>query len=256
MPKPTFLNHEHSLLTCMVQAGTAERIKELISLSIPKGAEAFGMQFSTLRPDSRNPGTYRELFSYASPYPVYVTNYRNHDNRGKSDEMLAGELIELAECGAALCDVMGDYFDPCEDELTMNDEAVRKQMKLIDTLHSKGAEVLMSCHVQKFLSAERVLEMAFEQQKRGADICKIVMKTSSMEEQIEYLRIVNLLKENLKIPFLFLTGGVCRIARRLGGTLGNCMTLCVYEHDEYATPVQPLLDEMKVIRDYMEDKRK
>ena len=107
-------------------------------------------------------------------------------------------------------------------------------MKLIDTIHSRGADVLMSCHVQKFLPAERVLEMAFEQQKRGADICKIVMKTSCMEEQIEYLRIVNLLKENLKIPFLFLTGGVCHIARRLGGSLGNCMTLCVYEHDEYA----------------------
>ena len=256
MAKPTFLNHEHSLLTCMVQARTPERIRELISLSIPEGAEAFGMQFSTLAGESRNSRGYRELFSFAAPYPVYVTNYRNHDNRGKSDETLAAELIELAECGASLCDVMGDYFDPCEDELTMNEEAVKKQMKLIDTLHEKGAEVLMSSHMQKFLPAERVLEMAFEQKKRGADICKIVVKASDMEQQIEYLRIVNLLKKELGIPFLFLTGGECHIARRLGGSLGNCMTLCVYEHDAYATAVQPLLREMKIIRDYMEGKKK
>ena len=34
-----FLNCESPLLTCMVQARTPERIKELIDLSIPEGAE-------------------------------------------------------------------------------------------------------------------------------------------------------------------------------------------------------------------------
>ena len=76
-----------------------------------------------------------------------------------------------------------------------------------------------------------------------------------MEEQIENLRITNLLKEQLKIPFLYLAGGECyHISRRLGGTLGNCMTLCVAEHDELSTKGQPLLKEMKVIRNYMEEK--
>jgi 3-dehydroquinate dehydratase len=178
-----------------------------------------------------------------------VTNYRNRiSNVGKSDDVLAAELVELAECGATLCDVMGDYFDHCEGELTMNEEAVKKQMKLIDELHKRGAEVLMSSHVLKFTPAERVLEIALEHKRRGADICKIVTGADNMAQQIENLRIINLLKENLKIPFLFLAGGECHIMRRIGATLGSCMSLCVHEYDKHATKTQPLLCDMKKIR--------
>ena len=252
MKKKSFLNQERPLLTCMVQAPTIERIKELITLSRKEGAEAFGMQFSSLVPQSRNPESFRDLFSFAE-LPVYVTNYRNRGNQGKSDETLAEELLEMADCGATLCDVMGDYFDPCVGELTRNETAIQKQMKLIDELHNRGAEVLMSSHVHQVMTAEQVLEIALEHERRGADICKIVAKATTMEEQIENLRILCLLKENMKTPFLFLSGGVCHLARRLGGTLGNCVTLCVYEYDEHATKAQPLLRDMKNIRDYMEE---
>ena len=135
--------------------------------------------------------------------------------------------------------------------LTMNEEAVQKQMKLIDELHKRGAEVLMSSHVLKFTPAERVLEIALEHQRRGADICKIVTGAENMEEQIENLRIINMLKEKLEIPFLFLCGGECRIVRRIGGLLGCCMYLCVREYDEYATKSQPLLHDIKIIRDIL-----
>ena len=233
----------------MVQADNPERIKELIALSSPEGAEAFGMQFCRMKAQYRNKDTYKELFGLASPYPVYVTNYRDGENKGKSDEVLASELLELAECGATLCDVMGDLFDRTEGELTMNEDAIKKQMKLIDELHEKGAEVLMSSHVLKYTPAERVLEIALEHQRRGADICKIVTRADNMEQQIENLRIINLLKENLSIPFLFLCGGECRILRRIGAKVGSCMTLCVYEHDALATPAQPLLRDVKVIKE-------
>ena len=249
MKKPTFLNAEQPLLTCMVQADNPARIKELIDLSLPEGAEAFGMQFCRMKPEYRTGETYKELFKYTGGKPVYVTNYRGGLNEEKDDEEIARELLELAECGATLCDVMGDYFDRCEGELTMNETAVQKQMALIDKLHERGAEVLMSSHVLKFTPAERVLEIALEHQRRGADICKIVTGAENMEQQIENLRIIGLLKENLKIPFLFLTGGECRIVRRIGGALGCCMYLCVYEYDGLATPAQPLLRDVKIIRD-------
>ncbi len=255
MSKRTFLNCEKPLLVCMVQADNPARIKELIDRSLPEGAEAFGMQFCKMKEEYRNESTYRELFAYTDK-PIYVTNYRRHgENAGKSDDVLAAGLLELAACGATLCDVMGDFFDPCEGELTMNEEAIQKQMALIDALHEKGVEVLMSSHVLKFTPAERVLEIALEHQKRGADICKIVTGAENMAQQIENLRILNLLKENLKIPFLFLTGGECHISRRLGGTLGNCMSLCVHEYDELATPSQPLLPDMKILRDLLEEKQ-
>ena len=244
MKKGTFLTYEKPLITCMVQAETPERIKELITLS--DGAEAFGMQFCRLAPEYRKKEVYRELFEYAKT-PTYVTNYRYGYNEGKNDKELAEGILTLAECGATLCDVMGDIFDKQADELARDTSAIDKQMKLIDELHARGAEVLMSSHVFKFTPVERVLEIALEHQRRGADICKIVTGADTMEEQIENLRIIDMLKQRLDIPFLFLSVGESHILRRIGSSLGNCMTLCVYEHDALATKAQPLLRDIKLL---------
>lgn len=233
----------------MVQARTPERVEELMRLSLADGAEAYGMQFCRMLREYRRPEIYKRLFDAAGDLPVYVTNYRDGENGGKDDETLGRELIELAGCGATLCDVMGDMFCVHEDQLTMDEVAVEKQMKLIEDIHRAGAEVLMSSHVLRFISAERVLEIALEQQRRGADICKIVVGADSMEQQIENLRIAGLLKERLSIPFLFLSGGESRILRRFGGELGCCMYLCVHEHDDLATSAQPLISCVKEIRD-------
>ncbi|MBQ3123870.1 MAG: type I 3-dehydroquinate dehydratase [Clostridia bacterium] len=248
--KRTFLNHEKALLTTMVQADNPARIKELIDKSVPEGAEAFGMQFEKMKPEHRKSEVYKELFTYTDK-PIYVTNYLTFENENKTYDELAEEMLELAECGATLCDIMGDYYDKQPDELAKDEGAIKKQMELIEKLHKKGVEVLLSSHVLKFIPAERVLEIAKEHERRGADICKIVTGADTMEEQIENLRIVNLLKENLNIPFLFLSSGECQILRRIGGELGCSMYLCVHEHDEFATDVQPLLKNVKAIRDNM-----
>lgn len=247
----TFFGNEKAVLTVMVQAHTPERIKELIDKSIPDGAEAFGMQFEQLEDEYKTKEVYRGLFSYAEGRPTYATNYRNGRNAGKTDDELAREMLAIAESGADLCDIMGDCFDRQPDEVATDKRAIEKQMRLIEEIHKKGARVLMSSHIHKFTPAERVLEIAAEHQRRGADISKIVVKAENTKEQIENLRIINLLKEKLEIPFLLLCGGECGILRRIGGELGCCMYLCVCEHDELATPVQPLLKSVKAIRDNM-----
>ena len=249
--KETFLEHGKALLTVMVQADNPGRINELIDRSVPEGAEAFGMQFEQMKSEYRTKEVYRDLFSYAGDKPVYATNYRGGHNVGKTDDTLAEEMLEIADCGAALCDIMGDYFDRQPDELAVDQTAIERQKSLIKKLHDKGAQVLMSSHVLKFIPAERVLEIAWEHQRRGADICKIVTGAENMEQQLENLKIINMLKENLKIPFLFLCGGECGILRRIGGELGCCMYLCVHEYDALATPQQPLLKKIKAIRDNM-----
>ncbi len=220
---------------------------ELMDLSLADGADGYGMQFEQLLPEYKTPGICKALFAHANGLPVYVTNYRSAFNEGKSDEVLAQELVKLAEYGATLCDVMGDIFDRTEGELTMDPEAVKQQMRLIDDLHARGAEVLMSSHIYTFTPAERVLEIALEHQRCGADISKIVTGASTMAEQMENLRIITRLKETLEIPFLFLAGGECRILRYIGGAVGNVMHLGVHEHDALATPVQPLLSDISEI---------
>lgn len=251
MNKRTFFDNEKATLTCMVQGDNPDRIKELMRKSIPQGAETFGIQFEQMNSEYRNAEVYKELFACAEDKPTYVTNYRYNKNEGKSDEQLADELLELADCGADLCDMMGDYFDKQSREMTYNETAVVKQKDLIDKLHKRGARVLISSHIMKFIPADEVLKIALAHQSRGADISKIVVGAENTEQQIENLRIINLLKEKLSIPFLFLSGGECKILRRIGGELGCCMYLCVCEYDDFATPQQPLLRKLKAIRDNM-----
>ena len=241
----TFLNQSKPMLTVMLQCETPEVAIGRIRNANCLGAEAYGLQAETLKPEYQNPATYEKIFSEGKGRPFYVTYYRN----GKTDEELAEGLVTLAESGAALCDVMGDMFCKHPEQLTDDDAAIQKQMQLVEKLHEKGAEVLMSSHILKFTPAERVLEVALEQKRRGADIIKIVTAADTMEQQIENLRITNLLKRELGAPFLFLSGGECSLHRRLGIKLGCCMALCVYEHDALSTPPQPLLTTMKTVRD-------
>ncbi len=244
-----FLNQNRPLLTVMLECQTPEVVMGRIRNANVLGADAYGLQIESLMPEYHTPEVYEKLFAEMKGRPSYVTNYRSKSNTGLTDDQLAEGLITLAESGATLIDVMGDYFCRCPGELTDNKEAIEKQMKLIDELHSKGAEVLMSSHIQKFTPAERVLEVALEQKRRGADIIKIVTGAETMEQQIENLRITDLLKRELGAPFLFLSSGVCSLHRRLGIELGCCMALCVYEHDALSTPLQPLLSIMKTITD-------
>ncbi len=245
----SFLNNETPLLTVMLQCETPETAIGRIRNANCLGADAYGLQVESLKPEYHNPDTYKKLFLEMKGKPCYVTNYRGANNSGKSDDELAKGLVTLASSGATLCDVMGDMFCKHPEELTDNEEAIKKQMELISKLHDMGAQVLMSSHLYKFAPAKRVLEIAFEQKRRGADIIKIVTAADDMEQQIENLRITNLLKQELGAPFLFLSGGECTLHRRLGIKLGCCMALCVYEHDALSTAAQPLLQNMKIIRD-------
>ena len=249
--RPSFSKCTKPPFTAMIQTRTLEQAIAGITRARADGAEAIGLQICRWEPEYHTEVCYRQALQAAGDLPVYVTNYRYDRNEGRSDENLAEGLVELAHCGAALCDVMGDLYAPCADQLTMDPEAIAGQQRLIARIHEAGAQVLISSHVMNFTPAERVVEMALEQQRRGADVVKIVTGAETMEEQLENLRITQLLKTTLSVPFLFLTGGECKLHRRLGPSLGCCMYLCVLEHDELATPTQPRMDELQTLRPYL-----
>lgn len=250
--KKTFLKNQLPMLTVMLQCETPETAIGRIRNANSLGADAYGLQVESLKPEYQNSDTYKRIFAEMQNKPCYVTYYRHSSNLRKSDEELSQGLIELAESGATLIDVMGDLFCKHPEELTEDTTAINKQIELIEKIHSLGSQVIMSSHILKFTPAERVLEVALEQKRRGADIIKIVTGAESMEQQIENLRITTLLKEKLGAPFLFLSGGECSLHRRLGIKLGCCMSLCVYEHDALSTATQPLLKHMKTIRDFLD----
>ena len=247
--KKSFLNSATPFVTEMVQAPTAGQAEIKIRNAIADGATAIGFQMSFLEKQYRTEETLTSIFSAAEDKPVYFTNYRSGLNEGTSDEDLTDGLLFGLKCGATLVDVMGDTFDPSPEELTTNENAIAKQMKLIESIHKKGGEVLMSSHVYEFRNAERVIKIALEQQRRGADIVKIVTGAQTQEEELKNLEICRLLKQELKVPFLFLSGGkYSYLHRTVGPALGVCMWLCFREYDEFTYPGPPLLSNVLKIK--------
>lgn len=233
----------------MILEKNREKLLYYMDRAIKNGADALGIQFCYLDKELHTEKGIKDILSAARGLPTYVTYYRSHENAGKSEDEIGEGIVRLAKCGATLCDVIGDLYQcGAPDQMANDEKAIKKQMDLIARIHEEGAEVLVSAHVHKFTSAERVLEIAFEQKRRGADVCKIVTGATGPEEEVENLRITALLKKELDIPFLYLSGGDCKLLRRVGPMLGSCMWLCVDERNENSAPLQPDLSQIQAIR--------
>ncbi len=252
--KRSFVNYEKPLIVAMIKhMDSPESIIKEVEGAIHAGAEGFGFQCDNLARRYHNEEDLHRIFSAMGDKPIYATNYKLNQNAELSYNELASELLSLCDKGVTLIDVMGDIFCKTEDELTFDEEAVKRQRELVDQIHAKGCEVLMSSHVNKFLTEERVLEIALEHQKRGADVSKIVVHANTLEEQIEVMHITEAVSRRLDIKFLLLCGGeCCTMHRRLGLLLGNCMSLCMLEAPEGITrTTQPLIHEQIMYRDQL-----
>lgn len=250
--RKTFLTYEKPLLTAMVQAQTPQECKDIILNSIWDGAEAFGIQLENLKKEYRKPEILADIFASCEGKPIYVTSYRKSNSAGATDEECAKLLLMASECGATLCDIMGDYFHPEPHELTMDPEAVNKQKALIEELHKRGSEVLMSTHIHAFYPEEKVMEIAEAQRERGADVIKIVNYAETEDQLMENLNIVYHMKKTLDRKFLYLANGpYSRLLRQIGPKLGVCMYLCVQSYGPLNSREQPLLRNLKTMRDSM-----
>ncbi len=251
--KPTFLGQNRPLITGMVLNDTPDGMRYRIKNSTYAGADALGIQLCRLKKEYKTDENLKAVFSACGGRPIYVTNYRGSQNEGMTDEECMDGIKQAIRCGATLADIMGDTFDPSPMEITYNAAAIEKQKKLINEIHEMGGQVLMSSHIYTFTPAEKVLEIALEHQKRGADIAKIVAGANSDEELIENLRITTLLKKELNIPFLFLSSGThTKLHRMIGPQLGCFTYLAVFEHDENAVPTQPTIAAAKAVRDHLD----
>ena len=251
--KPTFLGHDRPLLTVMIQQPDPELCICTMRNAISEGADAFGIQLCNFPPEHRTEETYRDIFRYAEDLPIYVTNYRTKYSAALTDEERAEDLLLALKAGATLCDVMGDFFGPAPLEISRDAKVIDRQKQLIERIHRLGGEVLMSSHTGCYLPPEQVMEIAKAQEERGADIVKIVTMANSDEEVIENLRASVMMKQELKVPFLFLAGGShCKLQRAVGPMFGSVMYLCVQQYTPRDTREQPLLRAVRAVRDNMD----
>ena len=250
--KPSFKNADRPLLCAMVQSETVDEAIAIIANSEYDGAESYGIQLENLRRDQRTEDNLKRLFAACKNRPIYVTCYRNSHSTGMTDDECAEYMLLAAKCGATLIDVMGDLYCPDPIEITYNTEAVIKQERLIKKLHDLGAEVLISSHFHKFIDEEGVVKIAKEQERRGADICKMVSFATTEDELVADLKICHRLKKELNSKFLFLANGAhCKLLRQIGPMLGVCMWLCVQRYRPINSKEQPQLRAMREMRSNM-----
>ena len=222
----SFLVENRPTLTAMLKSTTVANLLNEIEEIHEQGPDAFGFQMEIVVPEDRTEQNLKKIISAMKDKPCYITNYVRCNKMEHTDEELTEELYMAIECGAKLIDIRGDLFDRHPIEFTTDERAVEKQMKVIEKIHSMGAEVLMSSHVLKYVPYEKVWEIALAQKMRGADVAKIVTEANSEEELNDNLKTSVLLKENLGIPSLFLCNGThCKKHRILGPVLGSDMFL-------------------------------
>lgn len=247
----TFLKYDKPLITAMIQCSTAEECIAKIKASAADGADAFGVQLCKLKREQRTKKNLTEIFSACGDKPIYVTSYRHAESTGYSDDDCAELLLSALECGATLCDVMGDLFDRSPHyELTTDEKAVKKQKELIEEIHRRGGEVLMSSHTFKSLSVEENLMIAKAHAERGADIIKIVNTAKTVDELPVYVEAIQKILHMTDKKLLMLVSGPGQLIRYIGPSIGVCMYLCVQSRGPLDNPPeQPLVKQIKAVRD-------
>lgn len=235
----SFLNSEKPILTGMVTETTVEENLKKIESYKTQGAEAFCFQFERLIPADKAPERLKILFDAMDGYPIYATNYMRGNSEADtiSWETIEDQLILLHELGATILDIPADMYHPSDMELATDKDAIERQKAFISKLHERGAEVLMSAHVLRFIPKETAYAIALAQKERGADIAKIVTKADTDEELIENFEISLMMKKQLGIKYLFLCGGEkCRTHRLLGPVFGSAIYLVRTNEDNDIQP--------------------
>ena len=252
-----FLKNDRPIITVLLSSVEDTALLKEISDSINQGTDAFGLQLERLKPELRTEINLKRYFTAMQNKPVYVTCYQRGDVIDETDKERANLLLKALDWGADLADIRGDFFCACEGEMTYDKEAIEKQRDLIRIIHEKGKEVLISSHIIYnnkfcFLKKEKVLEIALEQERRGADIAKIVTNADTEEELLENFEAITLLKKAVKIPVLFLCNGEKCLRHRFAGGLIYEPIVFVKEKS-YCTvespqqPIEKMVDLFKMV---------
>jgi len=249
--KRTFLNKPYPMVTALMAGQTPQELIAESRNAESDGADGIAIELYDLKPEFRNAESLRRIVD-AVNLPFMFIFYRNDLWGGANDDQRQELLLAAAGAGAAMIDVMGDLYDPSPMEITRNPAAIEKQKRLIDAIHAKGAEVVISSHTRRPLTTEQVIEHMQEVEKRGSDVVKIVTAVDTEEELTEAFRTTMALRHALKKPFIHLCGGkFSRPHRFLGPALGVSILFAVTRYEpRYGLP-QPTIKAVRAVLDNM-----
>ena len=248
MPKPFFHQGRRTHISAILGAATEDEVICKYRAAEADGADSVALELRYLDPKFRNTDSLKRIIQ-ATPLPTMAVFYRNDCFKELcDDEPRQTLMLQAADAGAAVIDVMGDLYSPAPDGNTRDPEAIAKQKKLIGEIHARGALALISSHPVRFMTAEEVLAQLQSFAERGADIVKIVTRANTPEEYLETLRGTVLAHQNLKVPFIHISSGSFgRLHRMHGLALGVAVTFAVHEYYSDAQFFQPTIRDFRQV---------
>ncbi len=211
-----------------------------------------------------------KMIMKASKLPVLALNYNvtaDRQNAGFSEEERAELFLRAVDAGAQGIDMQGYTFDAKSftgffgddrysftkgnpREIVTDEAIIGKQCELIEKVHAKGAEVLLSCHPEIPMNAEQVVELALFLEKRNPDIIKIVTPAKTEDDLYESFLAMKLLKREVKTKVSYHTSGRAgSLSRIINPMLGSHMIFCVDRYNERSIMEQLDLRTVKTIVD-------
>jgi 3-dehydroquinate dehydratase len=247
--KFSFLNKPYPVITGIMAGQTPQELIAESKHAEFEGANGIAIDISDLKPEFRNHESLKGIIDSVN-LPFMFFFYRNDKWENRDDETRQEVLLTAAGAGAAMIDVMGDLYDPSPREMTYKEEAIDKQKRLIDKIHAKGADVVISCHMDCFRTTEQVVEQMKALELRGPDVVKLVHYVNTDEELAEAFKTTMTLKRELKLPFIHLcNGSFSRPHRFFGPALGTSIFFAVPRYEPRYNMGQPTVKAMKAVLD-------
>ena len=231
------------------------------------GADMIDLHLSCLEKDDVE--TLRRIVC-SSKLPILALNYNrtvHWRDCGLTEEERIDSFLRAVEAGVAGVDMQGYTFHaPSKDgfcgedkysftkgnpkEVVTDPVIISKQSEFIETVHSKGAEVLLSCHPGIAMNSTQVVELALFLEKRNPDIIKIVTSATNEDEMLESIKTMLLLRMEVKTPVSYhANGNFGRLTRIINPALGGQIAFCVDRFSESSTMEQLDLKTAKTIID-------
>lgn len=233
------------------------------------GADMIDLHMSCL--ENSDIDTLKEIIC-SSKLPVLALNYNSRYDwspAGFSEEERTESFLRAVDAGAAGIDMQGYTFHtPSKDgfcgedkysftkgnpkEIVIDEQIISKQCEFIEKIHSKGAEVLLSCHPGIPMNSTQVVELALFLEKRNPDIIKIVTAATNEDELVESFKSMVALKKEVKTPVSYHANGKAgSLSRIINPVMGGQIIFCVDRFSESSTMEQLDLKTVKAVIDNM-----
>lgn len=212
------------------------------------GADGVCFELKRMPEKERTVDAFRTLVA-AAELPTIFCDYRNDSVFGGDDEARMAQLLLAAEAGADFVDVMGDLYEPSFFELAMSAAAIERQRRTIEAVHARGAKALMSSHgldPAVTRTADEIVAHLREQERRGADVLKLVTPLPDERAFSEAVAALGRLSTEVSKPWIYLgSGAYGRLQRFIGPSFGCAVEFALHALDPEVPLDQPTIREFR-----------